>query len=426
MSKNWSDWDLNHWLTVLENRHKEEIKLGLTRIRAIAQSLDLLNPKSQVITVAGTNGKGSTVSALETLYQGAGYKVGAYTSPHLLRYNERIRMNLEPIPDDALCQAFRLIEKARGSVTLSYFETTTLAALWYFKEHAMDLMILEVGLGGRLDATNIIDADLSIISTIDFDHQEFLGDTLEAIGFEKAGILREGKPFIYADNNPPASIIKQAERLHCPSYFYDNEYAFVENARDWVFTGLGHSLTLPKPHIQLKAASAAIMASFLLNEVLPLSYAHRVDAMTKISIPGRLQLCPGDVSVLFDVSHNPQSARLLAKHLLTLGVKGKIHAVFSALKDKDIFGLILPLKDCVDNWYPAQLDYKRAASAEEILSNLRQAEIISNFCYNSPLIAFNAARSQSKSGDLIVVFGSFFTVSHVMSAEYSTLMRKEI
>lgn len=426
MSKTWSDWDLNHWLTVLENRHKEEIKLGLTRIKAIAQALDLQNPQSKVITVAGTNGKGSTVSALETLYHGAGYKVGAYTSPHLLRYNERIRMNLEPIPDDVLCQAFSFIEEARGAVTLSYFETTTLAALWYFKQQAIDVMILEVGLGGRLDATNIIDADLSIITTIDFDHQEFLGDTLEAIGFEKAGILRAGKPFIYADKNPPESIIKRAESLHCSRYLYEEDYAFEENGTDWIYTGLGHCFTLPKPNIQLKAASAAMTASFILNADLPVSDAHRVDAMRKVFIPGRLQLCPGDVSVLFDVSHNPQSARLLADRLVSLGVKGKIHAVFSALKDKDIFGLILPLKDCVDHWYPAQLDYKRAASAEEILSNLRQAEIIVNFCYNSPLTAFKTALSQSESGDLIVVFGSFFTVSHVMSAEYSTLMQKEI
>lgn len=187
----WSEWDLSHWLTHLETRNTREIQLGLTRVLTVAQKLNLQRPNCKVITVAGTNGKGSTVTALETIYHQSGFRVGTYTSPHLLAFNERIRINLAPIQDKDLCQAFSVIEEARYPTNLTYFEMATLAALWYFKQHDLDLIILEVGLGGRLDATNIVDTDLAIITTIDFDHQNFLGDTLELIGYEKAGILRK-------------------------------------------------------------------------------------------------------------------------------------------------------------------------------------------------------------------------------------------
>lgn len=187
----WSEWDLNHWLTHLETRNTQEIQLGLTRVLTVAQKLNLQRPNCKVITVAGTNGKGSTVTALETIYHQSGFRVGTYTSPHLLVFNERIRINLTPIQDKDLCKAFSVIEEARYPTNLTYFEMATLAALWYFKQHDLDLIILEVGLGGRLDATNIVDTDLAIITTIDFDHQNFLGDTLELIGYEKAGILRK-------------------------------------------------------------------------------------------------------------------------------------------------------------------------------------------------------------------------------------------
>nr|WP_255666637.1 MULTISPECIES: bifunctional tetrahydrofolate synthase/dihydrofolate synthase [unclassified Legionella] len=410
---------LDEWLHDLETRNTHEIQLGLTRIMEVAQKLCLQRPCCPVITVAGTNGKGSTVTALEMIYHVAGYKVGAYTSPHLIQFNERIRVNLTPISDDDLCQAFSIIEEVRGEALLTYFEMTTLAALWHFKKMELDIIILEVGLGGRLDATNIVDAELSIITTIDFDHQEYLGNTLDAIGYEKAGILRSGKPFIYADINPPASVTHVAKQLGVPAYLWSQEFSIQEENSVWNLhyeekLKLSSVYGLPKPSIQLKSAAAAITAGVLLEHHLPVTRTHFQIAMQRIYIPGRLQLHKDKVSTLFDVSHNPQSARLLADTLRMMK-KIKIHAVFSALKDKDILGLIMPLKDCVERWYPAQLDNKRAVSGDVLLTFFKDAEIPVGICYNNPFAAFEAALEQAKPGDLIVVYGSFFTVSHVMA-----------
>ncbi|MCL9684631.1 bifunctional tetrahydrofolate synthase/dihydrofolate synthase [Legionella maioricensis] len=427
MHKPWSNWDLNQWLNSLENRNTQEIQLGLTRILEVAERINVCAFDCKVITVAGTNGKGSTVSALERIYHTAGYKVGAYTSPHLIHFNERIRVNLKPISDEDLCQAFNFIEDARDSVLLTYFEITTLAALLYFKQQNLDVIILEVGLGGRLDATNIIDADLSIITTIDYDHQDYLGSTLESIGYEKAGILRQGKPFIYADNNPPSSIIKVARDLATPCYFYDTDFSIDQQGGCWEFNWRGKRIKeLPKPKIQLKSASAAIMACLLLDQELPVSQRHLSLAMEKVTIAGRLQFHQGSISILYDVAHNGQSARLLAETLKSKEINGQVHAVFSALKDKDILGLIFPLKDCVDRWYPAQLDNKRASSASLLCSIFEDAEIFVEVCYTSPLIAFQKALSQATAGDLIVVYGSFFTVGQVMAAQHNILEQKEI
>lgn len=410
---------IDEWLHDLETRNTHEIQLGLTRIMEVAQKLCLQLPGCPVITVAGTNGKGSTVTALEMIYHVAGYKVGTYTSPHLIQFNERIRVNLTPISDEDLCQAFSIIEEARGEILLTYFEMTTLAALWYFKKMELDIIILEVGLGGRLDATNIVDAELSIITTIDFDHQEYLGNTLDAIGYEKAGILRSGKPFIYADINPPASVTYVAKQLGVRAYFLGKEFSIQEEDSAWSLhyegkLGFYSDYRLPKPSIQLKSAAAAITACVLLEHRLPVIFSHFQIAMQRIYIPGRLQLYKDSMSALFDVAHNPQSVRLLADTLRMMK-KTKIHAVFSALKEKDIFGLIMPLKDCVDRWYPAQLDNKRAVSGDLLLTFFKDAEIPVEICYNNPLAAFEAALEQAKPGDLIVVYGSFFTVSHVMA-----------
>lgn len=419
---------IKSWLHDLETRNTQEIQLGLTRIREVAKKLQLHHAKCKVISVAGTNGKGSTVTALETIYHGAGYKVGAYTSPHLMHFNERIRAHLQPITDEDLCYALSVIEEARAEIMLTYFEMTTLAALWYFNKLPLDLIILEVGLGGRLDATNIIDADLSIITTVDFDHQDFLGNTLNAIGYEKAGIIRPGKPFIYADTHAPETVVQVAKELAAPSYFLDNDYFIQEQENAWsVQLTLKDQLLvtvseLSKPKIQLKSAAAALIACLLLDEYLPIPQMQLQKAMQEIFIPGRLQFIQGEVNVLYDVSHNPQSVALLANNVPcilkkiaeTTGKKAKVHAVFSALKDKDILGLISPLKDCVDHWYPAQLENKRALSAALILAFFKDAEIWIEKCYNDPLIAFETAHSRAQPGDLIVVYGSFFTVSQVM------------
>ncbi|MGL5741708.1 MAG: bifunctional tetrahydrofolate synthase/dihydrofolate synthase [Legionella sp.] len=410
---------INEWLQDLETRHTQEIQLGLTRIMEVAQKLQVQLPGCHVITVGGTNGKGSTVSALEAIYHDAGYKVGTYTSPHLIHFNERIRVNLTPISDDDLCQAFSHIYEARGDTLLTYFEMTTLAALWYFQQLKLDIIILEVGLGGRLDATNIVDADLSIITTIDFDHQDYLGDTLDEIGYEKAGIIRPKKPFIYADINLPTSVMEVAKQQAAPTYVLGQAFSIREEETVWHihYEKQGKLLDvneLPKPVIHLQSAAAAIMACLLLHDHLPVQQEHFKTAMQRVFIPGRLQLEQGIVSVLYDVSHNPQSARLLAHYLRKIK-KAKVHAVFAALKDKDVFNIITPLKDCVDYWYPAQLDTKRACSVDLLLSLFLDAEISTEICYNNPLVAFETALKHAEPGDLIVVYGSFFTVSHVMA-----------
>ncbi|KTD82354.1 bifunctional tetrahydrofolate synthase/dihydrofolate synthase [Legionella waltersii] len=411
-------WVVSDWLKYLETRHSQEIQLGLDRIRKVAENLGLNHPTAKVITVAGTNGKGSTVSALEAVYTQAGYHVGAYTSPHLLVFNERIRVNTQMISDEELCQAFLHIELNRKDTPLTYFEMTTLAALWHFKQCDLDLVILEVGLGGRLDATNIIDNDLAIITTIDFDHQEFLGNTIEKIASEKAGVIKMGKPIIYADESPAKSILEAAQQMKSKLLVYNQDYFIEEGDADW---GYKYCETvyeqLPKPNIQLKSAAAALSAVNLLQNDLPIEQKHITAALKSLSVPGRLQFVKGEVSYLFDVSHNAQSVRLLAEKLTGLKWPNKIHAVFSALKDKDLPSLIFPLRDCVDHWYPAQLDNKRAASPESILAAFKDAEIVVKTCYNSPTSAFEFALHQAVRGDLIVIYGSFYTVSQVMTAQ---------
>ena len=425
-------FNLEDWLYYLENSHTQEIQLGLERITSVAKKLDLLQWSAQVISVAGTNGKGSTVTALETIYMSAGYKVATYTSPHLLVFNERIRVNATPISNQQLCAAFLVIEQARESTPLTYFEMTTLAALWHFRQLALDVIILEVGLGGRLDATNIIDSELAIITTIDFDHQAYLGDTKEAIGYEKAGILRAKKPLIYADNNPPISIIKHAAFLNVPMYSIGVDYSLDSNASELTL-GLSkvlqtqgdqssETLTFSLPMINPKAAAAALIASICLNRRLPCTLPQLREAMRKMFIVGRQHVVKGAVTTVFDVAHNPQAVLLLAEFIQRYQPKQKVHAVFSGLKDKDLCGLIRPMLSFVDAWYPAILSGKRAATEAQLLAALDvDGNQVPACCYSDPLTAYNAAINEATSGDLIVVYGSFLTVSAIMSANREVL-----
>ena len=268
---------------------------------------------------------------------------------------------------------------------------------------------------------------MAIITTIDYDHQAYLGNTLEAIAYEKAGIIRPGRPVIYADNNPPKSIINVARSFAAPCYFYGDQYLIHEQSDLWDFQGINKNIkNLSKPKIQLKAAAAAIMACLLMRQELPVNEEYFYTAMEKVFISGRLQFYSGKINTLYDVAHNAQSARLLAETIKRQAKNAKVHAVFSALQDKDIQGLVLPLKDCVDHWYLAQLFNKRAASKEKLLSAFKDAGISVKICYNSPLLAFHKALEQAIPGDLVVVFGSFFTVGHVMAAQHNLLEQKEI
>jgi dihydrofolate synthase / folylpolyglutamate synthase len=415
--KQFKHFTASEWLNHLENRYQQEIQLGLSRIKQVAKILDLLQPKAKIITVAGTNGKGSTVAALEAIYVAAGFQVACYTSPHLLTFNERIRINQQQITDEQLCLAFATIEEHRGQIVLTYFEMATLAALWHFKRHSLDLIILEVGLGGRLDATNIIDTDLAIITTIDFDHQAFLGDTKEAIGYEKAGILRANKPLIFADKNPPASIIRQAFSLNAAMYFFGKEYDYYLQEDSFEFIIQNEVIELPRPSLHCNSVAAALMTSLLLQKDLPIKRDCLTQALKNGFLPGRLQLISGKVVTLLDVAHNPQAVNYLAAYIKNFHCQRRAHAIFSALKDKDIPGLIAPMQDCVKHWYPARLTGKRAASTEQLVAAFSFYGKVPCL-HEDPLSAYHNACNQAKEGDLIIVYGSFLTVGRVMPAIY--------
>lgn len=409
---------LNEWLYYFEHRPQQEIQLGLSRIKSVAERLNLIPLDAKVISVAGTNGKGSTVAMLEAIYCEAGYRVGTYTSPHLLFFNERIRLNQQPISDDALCHAFTLIEHARGQTHLTYFEMATLAALLTFKQSQLDVVILEVGLGGRLDATNIVDADLAIITTIDFDHEEYLGNTLEAIGFEKAGILRQNQMGIYADVNMPNSIARRADDLNVQMMCLNQDYFYTlyDDQLDVSFAS-GESIRLPRPFLHPNAVAVGVAAAQRLISSLPITPAILAQAAQKVYLAGRQQVIYGTICTVLDVSHNPQAVRLLVtrvKALMRDRPKGNVYAVFSGLKDKDLYGLISPMNPLVDDWFSAVLDSPRAASSRMLTEVFAQSAKVVPHLFDSITEAYHAARQRAKAGDIIVVYGSFFVVSPIM------------
>ena len=406
---------LEDWLFLLENMQQQEIQPGLTRVGQVAAELNLLCHHATVITVAGTNGKGSTVALLESIYRAAGYAVGSYTSPHLISFNDRIKVNHKPIADAELIEAFEAVADAPGFATLTYFEVTTLAALWYFKQCPLDLIILEVGMGGRLDATNIIDSDLAIITTIAIDHESWLGNTIDAIAYEKAGILREHTPFIYADRTMPQSILEHADSLQSPAYRNGIEYScqILDEKICLFFSGQTYELA-PSPY-HLNSVAAAKMATICLQTKLPIPDIACVEGIKNTILPGRQQLVVNHCQIVFDVAHNPQAAAHLANYLSNFNKNAKIHAVFSAMADKDISGLIAPLKNMVERWYPAVFSGKRAATAAQLLDALKANDVNEILCYNNPLLAFDAACSQASADDLIVVYGSFIIVGQILS-----------
>lgn len=409
---------LSEWLHYFENRPQQEIQLGLSRIKTVAEQLKLIPLDTIVISVAGTNGKGSTVAMLEAIYCEAGYRVGAYTSPHLLFFNERIRLNQQPISDDSLCQAFTRTEEARGSIHLTYFEMATLAALLTFKQSQLDVVILEVGLGGRLDATNIVDADLAIITTIDFDHEEHLGNTVEAIGFEKAGILRQNQMSIYADVNIPSSIVRRAYDLNVQMMCLNQDYFYeLHDNQLKVSFASGKTICLPQPLLHPNAAVAGVIASQRLMSSLPITLASLEKSVQSVYLAGRQQVIYDTICTVLDVSHNPQAVRLLVtrvKSLMSDRPTGKIHAVFSGLKDKDLCGLINPMHSLVDDWYSAVLDSHRAASLSMLAEVFEQSVGVKPRMFDSITEAYQAARQRARPGDIIIVYGSFFVVSPII------------
>lgn len=410
-------WSLAEWLHNLEFRQHPEVQLRLINVQQAANLLQVAQWDIPVITVGGTNGKGSTVAALSAIYQAGGYQVGQFTSPHLLRFNERICINQIEIGDAELCRLFLKIDEQCAQIGLTYFEMSFLAALLYFKSAALDLLVLEVGVGGRLDATNIIDADLAIITTVALDHQDYLGHDLESIGFEKAGILRPSRPFIYADYAPPDSVRAHAQALQVEGYYLGQDFDYQNIDEQLVFTQkCSPPIRLPLPKLHPHAAVAAIMASLCLQTRLPVNQDHWIRALAQMKISGRQQYEPGTISFFYDVAHNPQAATLLAQRLQKENVQGNIHAIFSALQDKDLNGLIQPLAEKVTFWYPTSLVSKRATSKERLLTEFEKVLGKQFKCYNHPIEAKQAALQSAQPGDMILVYGSFVLVGEIMAS----------
>ncbi len=407
---------LDDWLRWQESLHPREIELGLARVRTVLERLDLARPDFTVVTVAGTNGKGSSVAMLESILHAAGYRVGAYTSPHLLRYNERIRAGGEAVSDDELCAAFARIDAARGDISLTYFEFGTLAAIDCLQRRGVEIAVLEVGLGGRLDAVNVLDADLALITPVDVDHVAWLGHDREAIGFEKAGIMRAGRPVVVSDPNPPRSVLDRAGELGAPLALAGRDYHYQAQGDQWCWTGGGqrrHALPLPalRGDFQLANAAGVLMVLARLGERFPVSQQAVRSGLLAVRLPGRFQVLPGRPVQILDVAHNPHSARALAQNLARQPCAGRTRAVLGMLDDKDIAATVACLQALVDDWYLATLAAPRGAPA----SRLREALGGAGQCFDSVPAARAAALAAAAENDRVVIFGSFYTVAAALA-----------
>jgi dihydrofolate synthase/folylpolyglutamate synthase len=409
------------WLEFISAQHPVTIALGLERVAEVAARMGVVRP-GVVITVAGTNGKGSTCAYLERILLEAGYRAGLYTSPHLLRYNERVRAGGVEASDAELCRAFARVEAARGATPLTYFEFGTLAALDHFGRAGLDALVLEVGMGGRLDAVNIVAADCAIVASVDLDHQAFLGDTREEIGFEKAGIFRPGRPAFFGDSDPPQSLLQHARAIGADLQVLGRDFGFARAANQWQFHGReGKRHALPIPALrgawQLKNAATALAALDALRDRLPVSLAEIKNGLTRVQLPGRLQVLAGRPVTVLDVAHNPHAARALAEGLLDMGFHENTLAVFAMLADKDIAGVVDALASRIDRWLVAPLPGPRGASAAQLAGVLAERGLGERTRqFSSVASAIDSARREAGTNDRIVIFGSFLTVAEALQA----------
>jgi dihydrofolate synthase/folylpolyglutamate synthase len=404
------------WLEYIERQHPQPIALGLERVADVFSRLRI-QISCPIITVGGTNGKGSTCVMLESILQAAGYRTGLYTSPHLLRYNERVRIAGSEAGDEALVEAFVAVESARGAVPLTYFEFGTLAAFFLFSQAKLDAAILEVGLGGRLDAVNVVDADCAVLTSIGVDHVEYLGSTREAIGREKAGIFRAGIPCVVADPSPPGSVLEEARRIDSRLLLIGRDFGYRAQGTQWSYWGpAGKRSGLAHPAlrgaIQLRNASAAFAALDCLRERLPIAMQDVRRALAEVALPGRFQVLPGRPQVILDVAHNPEAAAVLAANLGESGFAPETIAVFGMLKDKDIAGVVRAVAPRVTRWHLATLPGPRGAESS-YLKKILFREKIQNpiFEHASVAEALAAARKEAAENDKIILFGSFLTVA---------------
>jgi dihydrofolate synthase / folylpolyglutamate synthase len=410
--------NLAAWLSRLENFPSGLHNNSLDTVKSIARKLDLLNFPGKIIIVGGTNGKGSCVVMLEAILHAAGYQTGAFISPHVLRYNERIRYNTEEIDDESICSAFSLINNNLAGNILSYFEFSTLAALAIFKKLKIDILILEVGLGGRYDAVNILDADIAIITTISLEHTKILGDTREAIGYEKAGIMRSNRPVICGDPNIPNSIYDFARNIGAKLYVVNKDFSYEPQDNSWDWQGKKCLKKLPIPKLPMANAATALMAIELLRQDLKIAKKDIMVGLKQAFLLGRLQKVNIlHKEIIFDVAHNPESVALLAKNLKSyIAGEKRILAVVSMLKDKDIVSSLQEITPIIAKWYVGKIPGEniRAASNEELVACLLKAGGKNYIVLDNITIALQQAFAEYRIKDTIVVFGSFYAVAECL------------
>ena len=414
---------LNDWLEWQETLHPSTIDLSLERVGQVADRLQCRAPAKVVISVAGTNGKGSSVAMLEAILLRAGYRVGCYTSPHLFRYNERLRLQGEPISDSALCESFARIDHARGENTLTYFEFGTLAALDIMARESLEVALLEVGLGGRLDAVNVVDADAALITSIGIDHTAWLGRDRDSIAREKAGIMRPAKPAVCGDADPPASLIAEADRIGALWRVLGTDFSIKQAGRRWHWQGQrSRYRDLPEPALtgthQLANAAAVLMVLEMLRECLPVTQAAIESGLKWVRLPGRIQTVPGRVEQVLDVSHNAQAAQALADALRQRPLPGKTHAVIGMLQDKDTESFVRVLEAAVSRWYLVGLQTDRAATAQQLAQRLASVVGMERVTTcESVAGAFKRLNAEVSPGDRVLVCGSFYTVAEWASLQ---------
>ncbi|MBS3917227.1 MAG: bifunctional tetrahydrofolate synthase/dihydrofolate synthase [Sulfuritalea sp.] len=424
LSPNTRHYQLHDWLDHIERLHARPIEMGLDRVLQVKRRLTC-SQKVPVITVGGTNGKGSTCAMLERILLSAGYRVGLYTSPHLLTYNERVRIGGFQASDAMLSESFSRVEDARGDILLTYFEFGTLAAWQAFAEADVDAVILEVGLGGRLDAVNAFDADCAIVASVGLDHMDYLGDTREAIGFEKAGIFRSGRPAIVGDAQPPRSLIDHAVGIGADLQESGKHFGFTAEEGQWTYWGKrgrrgGLAYPALRGAIQLANASTAIVGLEALADRLPVSMQDIRRGLIEVELPGRFQVLPGRPAVVLDVAHNPQAAGVLADNLGTYLANAAFYsetwAIFGILSDKDVAGVIERVRQRIDRWLLVSLPGPRGTTAGTLARMLAEHGIHAEACFDSPDEAYRAAKDRVGENDRIVAFGSFLTVAGVLHA----------
>jgi dihydrofolate synthase/folylpolyglutamate synthase len=408
---------LSEWLDYQSSLHPQNMELGLDRVRQVWRALGQPRPARKVITVAGTNGKGSCVALLGSLLRAAGYAVGAYTSPHLLRYNERVCLQGQPVADSVLCDAFVQVEQARGDTLLTYFEFGALAALWIFSQRNLDIALLEVGLGGRLDAVNIVDADVALVTTIALDHMDWLGDDLESIAAEKAGIFRAHRPAIYASVDMPTNILKTAQRIGADLLRLGVNYHYRVEASAWHWTSDNQQrYALPLPNLrgpaQLRNAAAALQVLECLETDYPVTQAAVRQGLLAVQLPGRMAIYQPNARWILDVAHNPQAIQILADQIKRIFVAGKVIAVVGLLQDKLQTGLFEPLLEPVDAWFILDLSTESRGASAQHVKTLLPAQT-TTLCH-APEEGFVLAHEAAGSDDLVLVFGSFAVVAAAM------------